>query len=237
VRTSDKVELTLEGTISWEVVDVPKMFGQTPDPKGDVWYHVRQRLIQAVSRVTLEQFMNTFSDLTAKVIENDTYYEKRGVLVHEVSVIRYECANPSDAQVLQQIIQETTKRMNQLTAQNSKNDVQRASMEGDINLEKQRAALLEIKAANDKINAKASGEAEGLKLAASVTKFVEVIREIVPNSTDQAAIDLLKFYETERTATTQTRDLASGKAQLFLTPKDLNLKMVMPGSDKGRDDL
>merc|ERR1712039_408444 len=220
-----------------EVADVPKMFSKTPDPKGDVWYHVRQRLIQAISRVTLEQFMDTFSDLAAKVIEDDTYYEKRGLLVHEVSVIRYECANPSDGEVLQQIIQETTKRMNQLTAQNSKNDVQRASMKGEIDLERQRTKLLEIKAANDKVNALASGEAAGLKLAASVTKFVQVVAESVPDTTAEKAFDLLKFYEAEKTATTQTRDLATGKAQLFLTPKDLNLKMVMPGSSGNRDEM
>merc|ERR1740138_1597480 len=106
VRTADKVEMMLEGTIVWQIVDVPKMFSQTPDPKGDVWYHVRQRLIQAVSRVTLQQFMDTFSDLTARVIEHDDYYDNRGVFVHEVSVIRYECANPSDAKVLEQIIRE-----------------------------------------------------------------------------------------------------------------------------------
>jgi hypothetical protein len=237
VRTSDKVELTLEGTISWEVADVPKMFGKTPDPKGDVWYHVRQRLIQAVSRVTLEEFMDKFSDLAASVIKSDNYYAERGVVVNEVSVIRYECANPSDAEVLEQIIQETTKRMNQLTAQNSKNDVQRASMEGEIDLEKQRTKLLEIKAANDKVNAVASGEAAGLELAASVTKFVQVVGDSVPNTTAETALDLLKFYEAENTAKSQTRDLATGKAQLFLTPKDLNLKMVMPGSSGNRDEL
>merc|ERR1719401_1468874 len=147
VRTADKVEMTLEGTIVWQIVDVPKMFSQTPDPKGDVWYHVRQRLIQAVSRVTLEQFMNTFSDLTTNVIEDDPYYAERGIQVHEVSVIRYECANPSDAKVLEQIIQETTKRMNDLTAQNSKNDIQRALIEGEIALEQQRTTLLQLKAA------------------------------------------------------------------------------------------
>lgn len=237
VRTSDKVELTLEGTISWEVVDVPKMFRQTPDPKGDVWYHVRQRLIQAVSRVTLEQFMDTFSDLTTKVLENDAYYETRGVLVHEVSVIRYECAIPSDGEVLEQIIQETTKRMNQLTAQNSKNDVQRASMQGDIELEQQRTTLLEIKAANDKVNAVASGEADGLKLAATVTTFVEAVGTSVPNTTGQAAIELLKFFEAKKTVTAQTRDLATGSAHLFITPEDLNLRMVMPGSGGSRDEL
>merc|ERR1712084_12462 len=145
----------------------------------------------AISRVTLEQFMDKFSDLSASVIKDDAYYAERGVVVHEVSVIRYECANPSDAEVLEQIIQETTKRMNQLTAQNSKNDVQRASMEGEIDLERQRTTLLQLKAANDKVNAVASGEAAGLKLAASVTKFVEVIGASVPNTTAETAVDLL----------------------------------------------
>merc|ERR1712151_113909 len=32
VRTSDKVELTLEGTIFWQVINVPKMIGKTSDP-------------------------------------------------------------------------------------------------------------------------------------------------------------------------------------------------------------
>merc|ERR1712232_850483 len=148
VRTSDKVQLTIEGTLLWQVVDVPKMYSHTSDPKGDVWYHARQRLIQAVSRVTLEKFMDTFSDLAADAINNDSFYAERGLHLHELSVIRYECANPSDAQVLEQIIAETTKRMNQLTAQKSKNDVQRAAMESDIAVEEQRTQLLKVKADN-----------------------------------------------------------------------------------------
>merc|ERR1719450_991695 len=54
VRTSDNVELVLEGTIFWQVVDVPKMIQTTGDPKGDVWFHARSAMIQAVSRVSLE---------------------------------------------------------------------------------------------------------------------------------------------------------------------------------------
>merc|ERR1711953_7324 len=235
VRTSDKVEMMLEGTIVWQIVDVPKMFSTTPDPKGDIWYHVRQKLIQAVARVTLEEFMNTFSDLTTNLIGNDSYYAERGIQVHEVSVIRYECANPSDAKVLEQIIQETTKRMNELTAQNSKDDVQRASIEGEIALEEQRTKLLQLKAENDKVSASALGEAEGLKLATRVHKFMEVLNKSVPNAT--TVLDLLKFYETQRTMTAQTKDLATGNASLFLTPKDLNLKMVMPGSSRTQDEL
>merc|ERR1712176_1638006 len=57
VRTSDNVELILEGTIFWQVVDVPKMIQATGDPRGDMWYHARSSLIQAISRVSLEEFM------------------------------------------------------------------------------------------------------------------------------------------------------------------------------------
>merc|ERR1711988_62960 len=39
VRTSDNVELVLEGTIFWQANDVAKMVERTGDPKGDVWYH------------------------------------------------------------------------------------------------------------------------------------------------------------------------------------------------------
>merc|ERR550537_1589530 len=61
VRTSDNVELILEGTIFWQVVDVATMIERTGDPKGDVWYHARSSLIQAVSAVTLEEFMKNFN--------------------------------------------------------------------------------------------------------------------------------------------------------------------------------
>merc|ERR1719503_38385 len=61
VRTSDNVELILEGTIFWQVVDVPKMIQTTGDPKGDVWFHARSAMIQAVSRVNLEVFMAEFN--------------------------------------------------------------------------------------------------------------------------------------------------------------------------------
>ena len=69
VRTSDNVELLLEGTIFWSVVDVPRMIERTGDPKGDVWYHARSALIQAVSAVTLEQFMASFNTIVAKAAE------------------------------------------------------------------------------------------------------------------------------------------------------------------------
>merc|ERR1712022_93373 len=78
VRTSDNVELVLEGTIFWQVNDVAKMIERTGDPKGDVWYHARSALIQAISLVTLETFMSSFNSLVVKAAETDkAFYEER----------------------------------------------------------------------------------------------------------------------------------------------------------------
>merc|ERR1712188_48405 len=79
VRTSDNVELLLEGTIFWQVVDVPKMIQTTGDPKGDVWFHARSAMIQAVSRVNLEVFMAEFNKIVNEASKaDDVFYSERG---------------------------------------------------------------------------------------------------------------------------------------------------------------
>ena len=80
VRTSDNVELMLEGTIFWQVIDVAKMIQRTGDPKGDVWYHAHSALIQAVSTVTLETFMASFNAIVQQAAATDKpFYDERGV--------------------------------------------------------------------------------------------------------------------------------------------------------------
>merc|ERR1712118_466797 len=59
------------GTIFWQVLDVPKMIAATGDPKGDVWYHARGCLIQAVSRVTLEDFMSRFNEIVTEATSRE----------------------------------------------------------------------------------------------------------------------------------------------------------------------
>merc|ERR1711998_723665 len=91
VRTSDNVELVLEGQIFWQVSDVPRMIERTGDPKGDVWYHARSALIQAVSLVTLETFMSSFNSIVHNAAATDAaFYEERGVVLHSLEVVRYE---------------------------------------------------------------------------------------------------------------------------------------------------
>merc|ERR1712100_929336 len=226
VRTSDNVELILEGTIFWQVVDVPKMIQTTGDPKGDVWFHARSSMIQAVSRVTLESFMAEFNEIVKEAgAVDDAFYQDRGVKMHALEVTRYACADGATSRVLQEIIQETTNRINRMQKQQSENDVQREKMSGDIEVEKQKTALVQAQCDNDRVRAIIEGEADGLKMAKSASTFLSVLSETMPN--DEARLQLLHFFQDQRESTKRTAHLSSGNASLFLAPQDMNLKLNM----------
>jgi len=231
VRTSDNVELLLEGTIFWQVVDVPRMIERTGDPKGDVWYHARSALIQAVSAVTLEQFMASFNSIVSRAAATDSaFYEQRGVRLHGLEVVRYECIDAKTAGVLQEIIQETTNRINRLQKQKSENEVEAERLHSQIEIERQRKQLIEAKTANEKLQASVEGESEGTRLAQNTIAFLNMLNGSVPD--DATRLQLLKFFTEQQTLTTQTEHLSKGKASLFLTPQDMQLRLQMPsGSD------
>jgi len=226
VRTSDNVELILEGTIFWQVTDVPKMIETTGDPKGDVWFHARSCMIQAVSRVTLESFMSEFNEIVKRAASTeDSFYSERGVKMHALEVTRYACANGKTSAVLQEIIQETTNRINRMQKQQSENDVQREKMSGDIEVEKLKTALVQAQSDNERVRAIIEGEADGLKMAKSASTFLSVLTETLPS--DEARLQLLHFFQSQRESTKRTAHLSSGNASLFLAPEDMNLKLNM----------
>jgi hypothetical protein len=227
VRTSDKVELVLEGTIFWQVLDVVEMIRNTGDPKGDVWYHVRSALIQAVSRATFEEFMGGLSSMVAEAkAADEEFYAQRGCCVHSLEVTRFTCVDPETNGTLQELIQETTNRINRMQKQNSENEVRQAQLSGEIEMEKQRANLMNAKSENDLKLASVEGEAAGQKLAQQAMTFFNSLSGAV--SEPDARIDLLKFFEQQRALIEQTRALAQGSAHLFLTPEAMNLKLQMP---------
>merc|ERR1712087_439308 len=82
---------------------------------------------------------------------DDAFYTERGVIVHNVEVTRYECVDKKTSAVLQEIIQETTNRINRMQQQQSENDVLREKMNGEIELEKQRKELIQTKSQNDRV--------------------------------------------------------------------------------------
>merc|ERR1711977_732351 len=154
------------------------MIRATGDPQGDVWYHCRSALIAAVSRVTLETFMTQFNKIVNDAAQTDTdFYKARGVCVHSLEVTRYECADKKTSGVLQEIIQETTNRINRMQHQQSENEVGREKLSGEIEMEKQRTALIQAKAENDRMLASTDGEADGLRSAKSAETFMELPKE------------------------------------------------------------
>merc|ERR1719375_1629706 len=159
------------------------MIQSTGDPQGDVWFHCRSSLIAAVSRVPLETFMTDFNRIVNEAAGADAeFYQSRGVRVHSLEVTRYECADGKTSAVLQEIIQETTNRINRMQQQHSENDVMKEKLSGDIELEKHRTVLIETKSDNDRMEATVEGEAAGLRLAKSAQTFLNVMGESLPDS-------------------------------------------------------
>jgi hypothetical protein len=196
VRTSDNVELTLEGTIFWQVSDVAKMIKRTGDPKGDVWYHARSALIQAVSTVTLETFMASFNAIVQQAAAMDKpFYDD--VVLHNLEVVRYEPKDAETGRTLQAIIQETTNHINRMQQQKSENEVEKEKMAALIDIEKSRAGLIKEKTANDKLEASVAGDAEGTRLAQSTLAFMGQLEKSVND--EESRVSLLKFFAEQKT--------------------------------------
>jgi len=231
VRTSDNVKLRLNGNIFWRVKDVQKMVATTSDPEGEVWQRSRSALIQGVSKSTLSVFMGNFNNITMEAFAaqaTDGFYMERGVEIISMEVTRYEPVDTKTAEVLQQIIQETTNRINRLQVQNSENDVQAAKLASDIQLEKQRTELIMTQSTNQQLQAQKQGESSGMKRARGATEFIDGLRAAVPNITKR--VELYELHEKLESSRANTEHLSSGKATLFLTPEDMNLKLHMGGT-------
>ena len=157
-------------------------------------------------------------------------YEQRGVRLHGLEVVRYECADGKTAGVLQEIIQETTNRINRLQKQKSENEVEAERLSSQIDIERQRTQLIEAQTANQKLQAAVAGESEGTRLAQNSLAFLELLNGSVPDAATR--LQLLRFFSEQHTLVTQTAHLAGGNATLFLTPENFQLRMQVPGASE-----
>ena len=115
--------------------DVPAMVQTSGDIPGDVCNHARSQFIKFVSRVSLKHFMENLHELAKSVFETDAFfYEVRGIKVHSLEVTAFKCAEKSVSAVLQEIILETTNRMNRLSQAESENEVKLFKMQGDLKI-------------------------------------------------------------------------------------------------------
>lgn len=228
VPTSDNVKLRLDGTIFWKVVDVSQMINTTSDAEGDVWHHSRSALIQAVSKITLQNFMKNFANITDDAMQiqsADGFYSERGVKVESMELTKFDTVDASTSAILQQIIQETINRINRLQMQESANEVAAASLAAEIQLEKQRTALITTKATNAKLEAEMAGEADGGKVMQAAAAFIGGLNASVPDIDSRVA--LYSMHQRLESKNRDTSNLAAGNAKLFLTPADINLKATV----------
>eukprot|EP00928_Gymnodinium_smaydae_P062904 TRINITY_DN46639_c0_g1_i1.p1 TRINITY_DN46639_c0_g1~~TRINITY_DN46639_c0_g1_i1.p1 ORF type:complete len:688 (+),score=93.37 TRINITY_DN46639_c0_g1_i1:70-2133(+) len=220
-RTSDNVELVLEGTFYWQLADVPKMMTYSGDVTGDICNYARSAFIQKISQVTLKQFMDDFRKIACEVIEEDTgFYVTRGLKVHSLEVTGYRCVDASTAAILQQIIQETTNRMNRTSQQESENELNMNKIHGEIEQERVKGELLNIKHEHLLDEARAAGRSD----AERASQFLRSLEEVVPDSQERVAMwKVLRKGEALET-------VAAGNAHLYFTPSDVNLSI----EDRGR---
>merc|ERR1712072_1088488 len=106
VRTSDNVELNLSMSFFWSLENIAYMIRNTDDAPGDICHHAR---IEIIHQTILES--------------NDPFYEARGSKIHSVEVRSFECLDKKIDSVLQEIIKESTDRINRLQLVESENEV------------------------------------------------------------------------------------------------------------------
>merc|ERR1711959_504685 len=78
------------------------------------------------------------------------------------------------------------------------------------------------------LEARMQGEANGMTLMRAADSFIAGLNETVENVTSR--VDLYKLHETLKGHNTDINNLASGKAELYLTPSNVNLKLQMGGA-------
>jgi len=215
-RTKDNVELILGITIFWQIVDMEAMILTTDDTPGDICSHARSTIIQAVSRVPLDKFLATFNSLVRDSVlaSEDEFYGHRGVKIHEVEVRSVSCKQPETQQILQEIIQEATDRLNRLQKQESENEVQIKKVEGEIESERTREQLLVIK----EQHLKHEGAMEGRAQAERLRAFFEGLGSEFDLEQKLHLFATLKKNEALGL-------LSEGNANLYFTPADVDLSI------------
>mmetsp|Transcript_32078 Transcript_32078/g.68665 ORF Transcript_32078/g.68665 Transcript_32078/m.68665 type:complete len:641 (-) Transcript_32078:545-2467(-) len=220
-RTSDNVELVLECTIFWEATDLEKMLQTTGNLPGDVYNQCRSQFIKKVARVTLKKFMEELHSISNAVwTEDQPFYKVRGVDVHSLEVTRYKCSEARTSEVLQQIIEETTNRLNRLSQAESENEVNIFKMQGQIDHEKLNRELLEIKQEHVKSEARVAGASEAERIAA----FVGGLEKDVPRLEDR--IEMWKVLR----KTDALSVVSGGGGSLYYTPNDVDLSIRTDGN-------
>jgi regulator of protease activity HflC (stomatin/prohibitin superfamily) len=214
-RTSDNVELLLNVTFFWQIEDVKEMVMKTDDAPGDICAHARSRILQKISKINFEKFLADFNNIVHSAVleEKDDFYKTRGCRIHSVEVRSLDCKDEAIQHILEEIIKETTNRLNRIQKQKTTNEVQLQELKGKLETEKNKSELLKIQEKNKLLEAQTAGKAESNK----VNAFLDDLKDLTFEQKMQI-FSSLKSNE-------NIKSLSSGSAHLFLTPEDVNLRI------------
>jgi DNA-binding transcriptional regulator YiaG len=251
VRTNDNVQLMLMGTIFWRVENVTRMILGTSDPSGDVWHHCRSSFMQAVSNTSFDSFMGTFNSLAKDAYDRDVadgFYTERGVALLSMEVTRFEAVDKETKATLRKINEETTNQITLLKKQEGQNAVRAAKMRSDIalaeeqtqaelKLENHKTGLIRTREENNLLQKRAEAEGEAQPFAQHAKSFISAMNETGVNI--DSGLGLYRALQQAKHHNTDTKNLGSGKATLFLTSEDmqLNLKNLNLGNFNSSLDL
>lgn len=229
VRTNDNVRLVLEGALFWGISDVRRVLKTTSDPEGDVWAKCRSTLIATVSAVSLQTFMVSFNDIVADAFQNSRmlpFWSDRGLQIIALELNRYTPLDKSVAVILRRIIRQSVQRINALQKQQSDNDVAMEKLTADKALEINRTQFIEREEQNSQIATATEGAVIGGRTAATMSYYLDTLEDNLPNRTER--IDLYKQQKTYDSTEQDLIYLTTGPANIFMTPKDMELRLQMP---------
>jgi hypothetical protein len=115
---------------------------------------------------------------------------------------------------LQEIIRETTDRINRLQKQESENEVKLRQIQGEIEAEEMKGQLLETRRENVQTAARMEGEGEAMRVQA----FFDGLDSGLSPADKVALFNTLRKQES-------IEALSTGTAQLYFTPADVDLSI------------
>jgi hypothetical protein len=222
-RTQDNVEVVIGITFFWQIEAIEAMMRTTDDAPGDICSHARSAIIQSVSQVPLDQFLADFNAIVRQAVLDaaDGFYAERGARLNAVEVRSITCKDADTQRILQEIIQETTNRLNRLQKQASENEVEIKLMEGQVETEAKRAQVLELRRKNAVTEGLAAGQGEAQRVQA----FLDGLDAALPVEAKVGLFNTLRKQEA-------LEKLSQGTAQLYFTPEDVDLTIETRKTDR-----
>lgn len=190
--------------------------------------HTRSEILSRVSQYNMKEFMELPNSKLMDSVNSektDSFYESRGVNVIRVEILQKRCKDPEIQKIFKQIIDEKTNRIKNIEKQEADNEIKLRDLTGKIDAEKLFGNLLKIKKENERQENQADGIAEGSR-----------IQNFLGNLGDDIPLEkkLQIYFDIQNTKRLEA--LTQSKTTLYLTPKDVDTKVInlnaIDGSDK-----